>query len=278
MFAITLVLVFVAILVLAALRFCKRRSPQQSRPSSSVEPASAKVQTSSLSEKLYALAQTVFNQATSSHYQHRHEAAAAQVVFSPDGKTCTALTDCSGFVSYLMVEVAPLQYKQLLPNADLNSPHPLAGKFAWFFSNLTTANGGWVKVPNVQSLRCGDLIAWHDNSAQTPGPGHHNTGHVMVVAAQPSEPVEEMVAGSQIRYVSVEVIDCSSDRHFPKEELPPLAGQLQRDGLGKGTVRIVLDSEGNSIGYWEGTYSSERNAPIDAPSSTDMIGFARLVD
>src|SRR5262249_29424634 len=137
------------------------------------------------------------------------------------------------------------------------------------------ASDGWLGVKSVEGLKPGDLIAWESPKFEE----HHkgNSGHVMMVAGEVGAIKSETVEGQAIRFVGVPVIDSSSVRHFPPEQLPPQAHQTGRDGVGKGVVRIILDERNRPIGYWEGTYWSEGDKPIRKPTMTDSVSFGRLV-
>jgi hypothetical protein len=82
-----------------------------------------------------------------------------------------------------------------------------------------------------------------------------------------------------IRCVTIHVLDSSSVSHFGKQQLPPKAQppQQQRDGVGIGDIRLVLDRDGTPNRYWEGSYWGEGQREIKAPSKSTDIHFARLV-
>ncbi len=234
-------------------------------------PSRDAVPANGLGQSVLAKAQTILDRADSSHYQHNSVPAGDQVSVK-DG-ACACNNDCSGFVSYLLNAVSPDHYRQI---HDLEPDHnyPQAKIYTQFFRSLNAASaqGGWQLINSLNELRPGDLIAWQKPSATG------NTGHVMIVAETPRA-FEScyLTGGGLVRYAPIEVIDSSSVRHFPPEELPPLAHQTQRDGVGKGYVRIIVDDRDQPIGYWEGTYWGEGEKPINRPTMTDAIGFARMV-
>jgi hypothetical protein len=249
-----------------------------------------------LSAKIFAKADQVFDDVTNNHYRHLHEKADEQVTFS-DQSHCSVSTDCSGFVSYLVNSIAPKQYEMVLQKSGRS--HPRARDYATFITSLTPekSENGWLRLTNFRDLRRGDIIAW----AKRVDPDATNkkapSGHVLVVAEQPTIVSESAVRTSEaeipvgnlktanepeefqvekFRYVTVSVIDSSSVKHFPPEILPPNAGQRTRDGVGKGNVRLILDSSDSVIGYWEGTYSGEHNREIKRPTYSDLVGMARV--
>lgn len=229
-----------------------------------------KAKPQSASERIYEEAEQIFQKATSTHYRHNKLPASEQLGFA-DGTECSVDTDCSGFVSYVLNKVAAPQYEPIR-RMQIDRAYPQAKSFALFFKQLsdTSASSGWQRVSKYSDLKRGDLIAWE--KPRDPGP-RGNTGHVMFVVDAPA-PIE-VTEGK--RYVSILVLDCSSVTHFAPETLPPNTHQTVRNGLGRGSIRLLLDENDNPIGYWEGNYSAEKDRQILKPSLSDNIGFARLV-
>ena len=157
--------------------------------------------------------------------------------------------------------------------------YPHAATYAKFFRGLNSnaATNGWLGISSYKDLRRGDLIAWESTNQSAEYRRKHGSGHVMIVAGALGKAVSENYYGRVFKYVPVYVLDSSSVEHFPPQSLPPLAGQNYRNGIGKGYIRLMLDAQDNVIGFWEGTFSHEKNAPIKNPSYTDKIGFARLI-
>jgi len=129
-----------------------------------------------------------------------------------------------------------------------------------------------------RELRPGDIIAWSSMPKSNNTEKIHTAGHVMLVAQPPTGPHAETVAGVPYRYMSVLVLDSSSVKHFPPETLPPQAKQVERNGLGFGVVRLLLDEHDKPIGYWEGTWWGEGRKSIRHPTHTSILGFGRLTD
>jgi hypothetical protein len=229
-----------------------------------------------LCAKVLAKALTIFQNCTANEYAHTPGKADEQVVENGDG-TFYCATDCSGFVSYVLKAVAKKHYELVVDFAGGHRPR--ANRYAQFFAQLSTdkPTNGWLKVSSVQALVPGDLIAWESPSYEE----HHkgNSGHVMIVYGAPGAAQDELIAGQTIRYISVAVIDSSSVKHFAPEQLPAKANQTQRDGLGIGKVRIILDAQNNDrpIGYWEGTFWGEGQKEILRPTLSNNVSFGRLV-
>lgn len=214
------------------------------------------------------LAESIFDQASVVRYVHRHVPASEQVFTDSDG-TIEARTDCSGFISYIVHAVAPRHYSAIRQR-EPDASYPQAEIWARFFNTLdsTTARDGWLAIPNWENLEPGDFIAWEEGNANST-----NTGHVMMVVSRPSAPQQS----DGVRYVEIPVIDSSTCYHFAPEHLPPKAGQDHRNGLGVGCIRIVLSADDRPIGYWAGTYWGEGDKPINGPTQSKLVRFARMV-
>jgi cell wall-associated NlpC family hydrolase len=244
-------------------------------PVDTADGTSSRAANRTLGAKVLGKALTIFQHCTANEYAHTPGKADDQVVDNGDG-TSNCATDCSGFVSYVLKAVAKKHYELVVDFAGGHRPR--ANRYAQFFAQLSSDPiNGWLKVPSVQALAPGDLIAWESPSYEE----HHkgNSGHVMIVSAAPGAVQEELIAGQTIRYISIPVIDSSSVRHFAPEQLPPKAHQTQRDGLGMGTVRIILDAQNNDkpVGYWEGTFWGEGQKVIRKPTLSNNVSFGRLV-
>lgn len=222
----------------------------------------------SLGEKALQLAQSIFNRASVVRYVHREVPASRQVITEDDG-TVESKTDCSGFISYIVHTVAPAHY-QVVRDREPNANYPQAKIWARFFDSLdnTQPQDGWLQVSNWRDLRPGDFIAWKEG-----GSGSSNTGHVMMVLQKPIGPQQL----GNIHYIEVPVIDSSSVYHFAPERLPPNSSLKHRNGLGEGSIRIILSPTDEPIGYWEGTYWGEGDKPVRGPTQSNMIRFGRMV-
>jgi len=258
---------------------------------------------SRLANEAFALANEVFEKAGDVAYEHTPRPAAEQVLNT--GGEWVARTDCSGFVSYILNKAAPApQYAAVMDYArrqyredqerQNRTPrkdrpyYPDAKEYADFFGTLSTqtAVNGWIGVATVWDLRRGDIIAW----AKENWDGKGNSGHVAIVVEPPAREFVETTALEKnkdgivhevkIRCIRIRVLDSSSVSHFDDEKLPPSVKprQQQRDGVGIGYIRLVLDSVGTPIRYWEGYYWGEGQKEIKAPSKSSDIHFGRLID
>jgi cell wall-associated NlpC family hydrolase len=230
------------------------------------------VECSELADKALSKATWIFDNTRQNHYDHTPGSAKKQVEVE-EGNVTTE-TDCSGFISYVLTTVARKHYEEVL---DFNGGRrPRADNYAQFFAQLSSQpRNGWLAINSVTELQPGDIIAWESPHYEKYHEG--NTGHVMMVLEQPGSIKEETVNGKKIRFVGIPVIDSSSVCHFSPETLPPLTHQDRRDGVGKGTVRLVLDDRNKPIAYWEGTYWGEGQKQITKPTPSQIIYFARLI-
>jgi len=255
-----------------------------------------------LAEVAFDVANDVFLKAKVVAYHHLPDLAGNQVRLV-DGDM-VAQTDCSGFVSYVLNKSAPKHYEAVLEFArrryvqtqQSNGAQPEEGKplypeakdYADFFGTLKAGSTthGWTGVATVWDLRKGDIIAWGKNNWD----GKGDSGHVAIVIEPPDQQLVEasvketgadgVEAESTVQCVNLHVLDSSAVYHFPAEELPPRARPVQkhRDGLGKGYIRLVLDSGGAPVRYWEGLYQGDVKKEIKAPSISADIHFGRLID
>lgn len=151
--------------------------------------------------------------------------------------------DCSGFVSYALHRAYPTGFEALRTalGADM---HPKAAQYESFFEKIApgASKSGWMRVARVPELRKGDIVAW----VQPPENPNGNTGHVMFVDGAPtkSKRADEWI---------VPIVDATSSPHGPSDSRTPSDGE----GLGKGSVGLIVDSAGAPTGYyWSGGYSS----------------------
>ncbi len=222
-----------------------------------------------LGERALHLAESVFNRATVVRYSH-HQVPAANQISADGGNDLKALTDCSGFISYLVHTVAPRHYT-VVRSREPGHSYPQAKVWATFFTEMDDdqVHDGWIRIRRWRDLKPGDIIAWKAGKAKAGG----NTGHVMMVQRAPATVQES----NGYRYIEVSVIDASSVYHFAPESLPPRAHQKHRNGLGVGCIRIVLSNDDTPIGYWEGSYWGEGDKEITHPTMSNVIGFGRMV-
>lgn len=146
--------------------------------------------------------------------------------------------DCSGFVGYALSRVLP---SALASVEAASSSRPKAMDFEAFFA--AASHPGWTQVGRVSDLRPGDVIAWLKPADVV----STNTGHMMIVADTPS-------GGSRADELLVHVIDSTSVPHGSTDSRTARGG----NGLGTGTIGLLVDGSGRAIGYrWNGEESTK---------------------
>jgi hypothetical protein len=146
-----------------------------------------------------------------------------------DVATRTYDMDCSGYVGYVLEQIAPRHY-HTIPAAGIR---PLAFEFYERFSSLPVhgADGwGWRRVASLMDARRGDIVAWRSERLE---PGF-NTGHVFVVVYDPETLADGVVA--------VRAYDSSNILHH--NDTRARAGAPPATGLGVGTIRFRYTGDG----------------------------------
>lgn len=156
--------------------------------------------------------------------------------------------DCSGLVDYALGRVEPASYRDLVAGVAELGPapkRPLAKHFVRYFAAVEEreiATRHWIAVKKARHLKPGDVLAW----LMPADIESTNTGHVMIVrhAPRPSPFSGELL---------VDVFDSTSSGHGstdPRKKNGP-------NGMGSGTIGLVLDGDGRAIGYrWAGSEST----------------------
>lgn len=164
-----------------------------------------------------------------------------------------ALTDCSGFVSFVVDQIAPTQYDVVAALKEPGKPWPRAHIYQRFFAGLlgrptVSPSKGWSAVPDLRKAWPGDVLAWCLNdyctaTGEVPEPG--DTGHIMVIG-------RVMPLGADT--VAVTVYDSSAVIHYgnppytcaPNGELCQATG---RDGVGIGAIHFKINAQGAPIAF-----------------------------
>jgi len=157
-----------------------------------------------------------------------------------------ALTDCSGFVAYIINTAAPAAFKNLPRNKELDHvptasqyvtlPNILPGDWAY----VTDADYGRVGIHNAQG---GDILAWKtsndlcdggtDNdksNVNSDGDDTDDTGHVMILSGSVSTEQDYFIVG---------VYDASDRVH----EVDSRSG-FDHTGVGLGYIGLKQDANG----------------------------------
>ena len=167
--------------------------------------------------------------------------------------------DCSGFVMLVMEQAY---------GWDADHFHRWMGKtrpLAHTIYDTIVAEKGFKRIKLVRDLKPGDVIAMKYQ------PGEKDTGHVMLVAAEPRprEASEPVVPGTQ--QWEVTIIDCSKSGHGPTDTRHQPDGTFTQ-GAGKGVARLYTDEKGNLAGYaWSTSAKS-----VYQPPDKHLIAAGRL--
>jgi hypothetical protein len=175
--------------------------------------------------RLLGAAEQVLSSAKSSRYQHATYVDEANGVYD---------FDCSGFVDYVLQETFPnaLAAVEYHPNR-LNRPYHQ--DYYRFFAKLRTGDNvaGWHSVARASDLLPGDIIVWlRPNRINYTG-----TGHVMIVRSSPT------VDATRTNEVNIQIIDSTRSPHAFDSRVNGA------NGVGIGTISIVLNTTGNAVGF-----------------------------
>jgi hypothetical protein len=146
--------------------------------------------------------------------------------------------DCSGFIGYALSRVLPAQLASLATAEGV--ARPLAKHYEGFFESIPASGskGGWKRVSRAVDLVPGDVVAWLKPADVV----STNTGHVLLVrgAVKPNP--------ARADEVLVPIYDSTSSPHGSSDSRAPSG-----EGLGIGTIGVLIDSKGAPVGYrWTG--------------------------
>ena len=182
-----------------------------------------------LPEQIAALAESIVNTLTHTHYQHHDNIDPATGVYD---------CDCNGFVGFVLPAVAPQHFK-LIPK-ETNQPRPRAFKYFNFFASLIPeSTGSWRRIDLLTDARRGDIMAWRFPTIEA----DENTGHVVIVAETPS-------LDPSGHFFVMRVYDSANEPHFEDTREPD--GQPSptgKTGVGSGFINVKVDGAGRPIAY-----------------------------
>lgn len=150
-----------------------------------------------------------------------------------------ALTDCSGYVSYILKKTNSPAYKEVFKTVQDGSNQgishlsycPSASQFANFDigSSQNWAYVGSKGDPDFSKIQAGDIIAW-DEKPDADG----DTGHVMI-AAGPSR------GSDQSCFYLVDIFDSTIDSHLNNSRFGIQNDSNTPTGVGFGTIGLRKD-------------------------------------
>lgn len=150
-----------------------------------------------------------------------------------------AMTDCSGFVSYILAKTDKVAYDEIAYHLDTNPgiSHlnycPSASQYANF---TPVTNDRWTKISDFDSIIAGDIIAWDEETGKDED---SDTGHVMI-AAGPSRQADGEC------YYLVDIFDATLIGHLDNDrngivnpnENDPVSQAPIPTGVGIGTIAL----------------------------------------
>jgi hypothetical protein len=193
------------------------------------------VQIEPQSENLGDAAERLLSEMRETHYQHRMHADKSRGAYD---------MDCSGFVDYLLQQIAPAQFVTL--RIEPGHTRPRAAMYFDLFTRLNESPlPGWEPVPKLGEARRGDIIAWQlATSTYEAG----DTGHVVIVAAAPVEQTNNLYR--------VEVYD-SSVIHHDEDSRPE-----GTNGVGEGVISFRVNASGKPVGFQFNSRAHYHGEPI----------------
>lgn len=163
-------------------------------------------------------------------------------------------TDCSGFVDHLLMHVYGYGAADFV--RWFGSTRPSARRYY----DAIAAQQGFVQLARVSDLQPGDFIAVKYLARSD------NTGHLMLVDAPP---VHRQQAGADPHgeVWQVTVIDSAESGHGPTDTRHGQgADGRDRDGLGRGVLRLYADAQAQVTGFsWSMLPSSAFRGPDTEP-------------
>lgn len=228
----------VGLVGLAGITACSAAAPRESGSKGGDD--SALLATSS-DEGLTSEVELVLTSLMATHYQHDSDIDAASGIYD---------TDCSGFVSFVVQTARSDAYQEL--QAATNTERALAGSYVTFIQGITSAQPQWTRIHHAKYLAAGDIIAWLIPA----GVQSDDTGHVMLVEHDPT------ISGNE---ATVPIVDSTDTGHGDADPRSP----SDPSGVGRGTIVLTLDADGEPTGYRWSTDS-------DSPAYATTVVMARV--
>jgi len=193
----------------------------------------------SLGERIGNRAEHIVHTLRHTHYQHHEHI---------DVATGTYDVDCSGFVSFVLEQVAR-EHLRVIPK-ESGWKIPRAFKYEEFFNSLPShPEKGWRAIPDLAQVVRGDIVAW---SLPSHLGKEEDTGHVFVVAAAPIQ----LEAG----LLAFRVCDSSTVRHYQDSRAE--TGGAFHTGVGTGTIHFKVDGAGKPRSFQFGPGDKFHSVPI----------------
>jgi hypothetical protein len=193
----------------------------------------------SIGEHVATEGERIIDNATSTYYKYPP--------YIIDEATGTYDVDCSGFVSLVLGNVAPVHFGAIVDaEGDI---WPRADELYEFLATSPTDDStGWRRIDRLADSRPGDIIGWPLEPVE---PGH-DTGHVLIVAGAP-QPIDE-------DHIAVPTYDSSDVLHYDDSRRLP-DGQ-PTTGVGSGTIHFRVDPDGKPTEFQFGPGDGCHKVPI----------------
>jgi len=173
--------------------------------------------------------------------------------------------DCSGLIDALLEHSYGLTKSRLYAWLGGNN-RPLAKNYY----RAIMGQGGFQRIPTIQQVRPGDLIAMEFlPGASDP---ENDTGHILVVDTLPQKIQSDSLQKNGMVQWSVGLIDCTSHGHG-KDDSRYRNGAYQ-PGIGKGFFALYTDQNGSFLGYsWTTSPQSEFHGPDKRPLAVGRLAI-----
>jgi|GEM_PF-1248950 len=157
----------------------------------------------------------------------------------------TSVADCSFFLN------ATMKRGYGFTDASLKSwlrPSGTGRPRAMHYYDAIAAGNGFARVVSAGQVSPGHVLAVKYLTASAT----ENSGHVMLAASATTYAGQSTYGGAAISYFDVDVIDAASSHHgdLDTRKLNGVVG-----GVGRGTVRLVANANGDLVGYKWSTWS-----------------------
>ncbi len=213
-----------------AVAACAMTASATTAPASSASPAVAAPRSTSGSS--FAQARSTFATMSQTRYAHRSVKDVARGYYQ---------FDCVGFTMFNLAQSNPVARKAFRKQARIAPGR--VGKPSQWYGFFVGQNGplppSWARITNVTSVRPGDYLAFTKGR-------HRFVGHAAIVANAP----KRLADGSY----SVDIFDSTGHPHGPNDtrrtdprNFRP-AGKTNGTGLGRGTMRLLVNRGGQITG------------------------------
>lgn len=134
--------------------------------------------------------------------------------------------DCSAMAAWVLSRATPVAHQTVMKRNGVGRPVAANYHDVIALAPVDHAAGGWQRIPRIDDVRPGDVLAWRRPASVL----STNTGHVAFVVGVP----RRIAPGKN--YFEVRVADSSSVLHADDSRSKP-----KRSGFGYGTMSFGVD-------------------------------------